>query len=384
MNLAQKILEHRKKLGLSQEELSEKLGVSRQSVSKWESDQAKPEVDKLVSLSRLFGISLDQLIMDTPTIESLDPKIHDFRTPLQRWFPVVITGILIVALFISLLQLWSQKEEVLILRSELAYLKHQQSSTESALSAANLLVFQLREDLILQNGALADYRSEIDLINYINESITYKIMMLPKYPQQTSGIVLNVKYSDGSNRDIIATLSEDHFYTGYITVYKDSGGASLSLSVSTSTGLVNQVMDSFGEFEAVEESVLATPVLSKTDNTLTFAKNSIELITEPRCLNGKDAFEGTYSFQIIRNDNLNPAFRSDWDSNGPDLVCSQAEQNSTNTSLTVIPMPALKLDFKVGDVISLNLVRITNGQQKITVIQTYTRNQDGSLHIQIP
>ena len=62
MTLGQRIQELRKEQGLSQEALGEKLGVSRQAISKWEGDGAVPEVDKLIALSRLFGLSLNELL----------------------------------------------------------------------------------------------------------------------------------------------------------------------------------------------------------------------------------------------------------------------------------------------------------------------------------
>lgn len=64
MILADKIIKERKKLGLSQEELAEKMNVSRQAVSKWESAQSIPEIDKLLQLSRLFGVTTDYLLKD--------------------------------------------------------------------------------------------------------------------------------------------------------------------------------------------------------------------------------------------------------------------------------------------------------------------------------
>ena len=64
MILADKIIENRKKYGWSQEDLAEKLGVSRQSVSKWESAQAIPDMKKILQLSEVFGVSTDYLIKD--------------------------------------------------------------------------------------------------------------------------------------------------------------------------------------------------------------------------------------------------------------------------------------------------------------------------------
>ena len=62
MILADKIMEERKKNGWSQEELAEKLGVTRQSVSKWESAQSVPDLQRILRMSELFGVSTDYLL----------------------------------------------------------------------------------------------------------------------------------------------------------------------------------------------------------------------------------------------------------------------------------------------------------------------------------
>lgn len=64
MILADKIITLRKKAGWSQEELASQLGVTRQSVSKWEGAQSVPDLDKVVQMSRLFGVSTDYLLKD--------------------------------------------------------------------------------------------------------------------------------------------------------------------------------------------------------------------------------------------------------------------------------------------------------------------------------
>lgn len=64
MNLADKIIELRKKQGWSQEELAEKINITRQSVSKWESGQSMPDLDKVLQLSRVFEVTTDYLLKD--------------------------------------------------------------------------------------------------------------------------------------------------------------------------------------------------------------------------------------------------------------------------------------------------------------------------------
>jgi len=62
--ISEKIIQLRKERGLSQEQLAEQLGVSRQSVSKWESDMAIPDLDRIIKMSDLFGVSVDYLVKE--------------------------------------------------------------------------------------------------------------------------------------------------------------------------------------------------------------------------------------------------------------------------------------------------------------------------------
>lgn len=66
MTFGQKLMNLRKGQGMSQEQLGERIGVSRQAVSKWENDETSPEMEKLIQLSDLFGISLDEMVGRTP------------------------------------------------------------------------------------------------------------------------------------------------------------------------------------------------------------------------------------------------------------------------------------------------------------------------------
>lgn len=77
MILADKIIDLRKKNGWSQEELAEQLNVSRQSVSKWESGMSIPDLNKIIAMSELFGVSTDYLLkdaLDAPTPSETDGK----------------------------------------------------------------------------------------------------------------------------------------------------------------------------------------------------------------------------------------------------------------------------------------------------------------------
>ncbi len=77
MTLGQKIIRLRNIADISQEQLAESLGVSRQSISKWEMNQALPQIDKVVQLAELFGVTTDELLLDKIEIaceESKEPR----------------------------------------------------------------------------------------------------------------------------------------------------------------------------------------------------------------------------------------------------------------------------------------------------------------------
>lgn len=77
MILADKIINLRKKNGMSQEDLAGKLNVSRQSVSKWESAQSIPDLDKIIQMSSLFGVSTDFLLKDEIELEDCSVLVDE-------------------------------------------------------------------------------------------------------------------------------------------------------------------------------------------------------------------------------------------------------------------------------------------------------------------
>ena len=78
IEIADRLVKLRKKHGLSQEELADKLGISRQAVSKWERAESSPDTDNLICLARLYGVSLDELLDCDRDIDDIaDEKRRD-------------------------------------------------------------------------------------------------------------------------------------------------------------------------------------------------------------------------------------------------------------------------------------------------------------------
>ena len=77
IKIANKLVELRKKNGLSQEELADKLGLSRQAVSKWERAESSPDTDNLICLAKLYNVSLDELLNTDETIEEISREVKE-------------------------------------------------------------------------------------------------------------------------------------------------------------------------------------------------------------------------------------------------------------------------------------------------------------------
>ena len=101
MNLGNNLFQARKTCGLSQEEVAEKLGVSRQTISKWETDETLPDIRQSKRLALLYRLSLDELIdfdMDVQEVEqaiertsaALEEKI-DWTKAWGKKYPILLT-----------------------------------------------------------------------------------------------------------------------------------------------------------------------------------------------------------------------------------------------------------------------------------------------------
>ena len=77
MSLGQRLFELRKLKHLSQEEVAEKLNVTRQTISKWETDQSSPELDKIIPICELFEITTDELITGKKEVKEKRLDIED-------------------------------------------------------------------------------------------------------------------------------------------------------------------------------------------------------------------------------------------------------------------------------------------------------------------
>ena len=77
IEIANRLVEFRKKNGLSQEELADKLGLSRQAVSKWERAESSPDTDNLICLAKLYNVSLDELLQTSQDVDEIAENVKE-------------------------------------------------------------------------------------------------------------------------------------------------------------------------------------------------------------------------------------------------------------------------------------------------------------------
>ena len=185
MTIGQRIAELRKKNNLSQEALGEELGVSRQSVSKWESDAALPEIDKLVAMSKRFGVTVGFLLgveeeaarqaerapeQSGPTEAEVLQRYLDSlpkKKPLSKKWRVVCAVALSIFLFLAIDYIDNLESRINSLNSTINNMSNQMANVQSELyGISNDITTQIEEALKQEYGLLASWDLELTELDY--------------------------------------------------------------------------------------------------------------------------------------------------------------------------------------------------------------------------
>lgn len=109
MDIAERLQELRKKLGYSQEQVADMLGLSRQAISKWESGQGKPEVDNIIKMTEIYQVSADYILLGIENrLDSAIPEKKKVKKEYREAIKIIsiIAGTAIITvLFITMLGL---------------------------------------------------------------------------------------------------------------------------------------------------------------------------------------------------------------------------------------------------------------------------------------
>ena len=249
MTIGQRIAQKRKELALSQEALGETLGVSRQSIYKWESDAALPEIDKLIALSKLFGVSVgwllgvEEAVAAEPGTQTAAPEsdselsesqlnmvkeiVEQYLAaqpkpkPRRRW-PWVLVGIV---LFFTLFNLYEQMDAM---RMQNESIHNNISRVESSVyNQINGISNRVEEILKAQNDLTAEYGTEIFSADLAQNTVTFSLHAAPKTYTDGMTAVFVADWGDGPSEHPAGSVSS-HTFTGEVAVPLTD---SISLSV---------------------------------------------------------------------------------------------------------------------------------------------------------
>mgnify|MGYP004700062953 FL=1 len=236
MELYEKLYELRRASGMSQEELAEKLGVSRQAVSKWESGATQPELSKLIELSKLYSVSVDELL----SLEHAKPEQDAAESPVQsnaekapaeklsfRDFCIqhkkIIGGAAVAAVALAALiavgvhynnRINSLSMQVNDLRSQLYNVQNNLSNQIAGISN------NVSDILARESSLISQYSYEVKSVNLKKQECTLAFSLLPKTISENT--IVNIGVIDHGNSSPLdsyrpgysADLTQDGF--GYL------------------------------------------------------------------------------------------------------------------------------------------------------------------------
>ena len=248
MTVGQRIAQKRKELGLSQEGLGERLGVSRQAIYKWESDATLPEIEKLINLSREFSVSVDWLLGEGDEAKELTPEQlrmveeivgrylaaqpgektvmsregaeagedgEDRPAPKlskrRRW-PWVLAGLVLAGVFFSLFSRLDQ------MRQENHNLQMAVATIRSDVNSQIYGITQRVEDILQsQNAMTAEQSVQVADTDYRANTVTLSARAVPRtFVEGMEAEFLLV--SGGESFTVPGELGEDHAFTARTTV----------------------------------------------------------------------------------------------------------------------------------------------------------------------
>lgn len=263
MTTGQRIAAKRRELSLSQEALGEQLGVSRQSIYKWESDSSLPEIDKLVVMSRLFSVPVGWLLgVEEAEKLGAEPEVltegqqnmieeilsryqqeqsKPQKAGLGKWSQRLLFGLcgIMLACLLGINkkvdQIDSQYNNLSGSIREVSY---------SVDSQINSITNRVEEVLKAQNGLTADYGANFVSADLASNTVLFQVQALPKVYTQDLEVTFVADWGTGS-QEFSSSQDQNHRFSAQLSCPLTD---SITLSAFFTSGGVRQtqLLDSFG------------------------------------------------------------------------------------------------------------------------------------------
>ena len=280
MTIGQRVAQERKEHGLSQEALGEALGVSRQSVYKWESDSALPEIDKLIALSKLFNVTVGWLLgveeqEPAPPMEGEEKNAHPGgngngpgelteaqlkmveeivdrylaaqKPPKRRRWPFILAALVLVWGFYSLQT--QLRNDRFNMQSQYNNLQNTINNvTRSVDGQIEGITNRVEEVLKSQNHLAADYGTEIVSADLLANTVTFRAHATPK--TYTEGMSALFVVDNGEVPvEVSAKLDGGQTFSAELTC-KLTDGINISVVFITGDVRETQLLDTYYDLYA--------------------------------------------------------------------------------------------------------------------------------------
>lgn len=285
MNLPEKLYELRKASGLSQEELAEKLGVSRQAVSKWESGAAQPEIGKLGELSRIFGVSVDELLsleresaqaeqetQTSPPPSPAEPEKQESTKPVK--------GKRLSAFFVAaaVLALLACGIRIHTLSTRVSDLQNQMMRMQSSLSTQIGDISRSVADMIERGASiLTEYTWYIETFDFSAETCTLRFEVMPRAIPED--MTLSVSVGGGERKELrqnasglysarvdVPLVNKEQLVVVYLTAGGETQTQIASVSYLRSAALPELNLNHAGRFTRQNGNGEAQVALHRTED----------------------------------------------------------------------------------------------------------------------
>ena len=276
MTIGQKIAQLRKEHHLSQEELGNQLGVSRQAIYKWESDASLPEIEKLIALSRLFSVSVGWLlgVEDLPQadantagagetdeltaqqlkmVEEITARYLEAQPKLQpgKWKKFILIGAILLLSAGAILwnnlngQLREMEQHYANLENQISRIQTTVNSNISSISN------RVEEILKSQNTLTASYTTTHTATDVVANTATFAVNAVPKtYTEGMRAVFCATQNSTGETTEVEGTLGEHLTFSAEI-VCPLSDDITLSVTFIRADKKENQYLDQYQSLYSV-------------------------------------------------------------------------------------------------------------------------------------
>lgn len=237
MTVGQRIAQKRKELGLSQEGLGEQLGVSRQAIYKWESDATLPEIEKLIALSKIFGVSIGWLLgveesapesgaaesaaqesgeLTQAQLDMVEEIVRRYqeaqpKPPKRRKWPWVLAALVLIVVFANLFSALNElQNDFGRIENSVQYIDRNVDNQISSITS------RVENILNRMNNFTVEHSAEILSADLAANTVTFELKAVPKTYIEGMTAVFQAEYGDGIG-EVEAVQGENQNYSGILT-----------------------------------------------------------------------------------------------------------------------------------------------------------------------